>query len=89
MSTQISPSPFLSLLQQIADGVTIFEPFTRAPEKLTEFEDTVARLKEMERLELIGKLYIQTRTYRGEESIDMVMVVGGLTEEGKHLLENA
>lgn len=89
MSTQITQSPFLNLLQQIADGVSIFEPFTRAPEKLVEFEDTVARLKEMERLDLIGKLFIQTRTYRSEETIDMVMIVGGLTEEGRRLLDNA
>jgi hypothetical protein len=85
MNVEVQP-PFLSLLKQIADGVTIYEPFTRTSEKLREFEDTVARLREMERLGLIGKLFIQTRTSSGEESVEMVMVTGGITEEGKRLL---
>lgn len=85
MNVEIQP-PFLSLLKQIADGVTIYEPFTRTPERLSEFEDTVARLREMERLGLIGKLFIQTRTSSGAESVEMVIVTGGLTEEGLTLL---
>jgi len=86
MSAQVQ-SPFLSLLKQINDGVQIFEPFLRTPEKMQEFNDTVTRLQEMEDLKLIRKLFVQTRTYRSEESIDFVMVVGGLTEEGQRLLE--
>lgn len=86
MSARVQ-SPFLSLLKQINDGVQIFEPFLRTPEKMQEFDDTVARLQEMEDLKLIRKLFVQTRTYRGEESVDFVMVVGGLTEEGQRLLE--
>ncbi len=86
MSAQVQ-SPFLSLLKQINDGVQIFEPFLRTPEKMQEFNDTVTRLQEMEDLKLIRKLFVQTRTYRGEESVDFVMVVGGLTEEGQRLLE--
>ncbi len=66
--------------------MTIFEPFSRTPEKLGEFDDTVARLKEMERLGLIRQLFTQTRTSFGEEQINLVMVVGGLTEEAKRLL---
>jgi len=85
MNVEIQP-PFLSLLKQIADGVTIYEAFMRTPERLREFEDTVARLREMERVGLIGKLFIQTRTSSGEESVEMVMVTGGLTEEGLRLL---
>lgn len=85
MNVKTQP-PFLSLLKQIADGVTIYEPFTRAPERLSEFNDTVARLREMEHLGLIGKLFIQTRTSSGAESIEMVMVTGGLTEEGLSVL---
>jgi len=85
MNVEVQP-PFLSLLKQIADGVTIYEPFTRTPEKLREFEDTVARLRKMERLGLIGKLFIQTRTSSGAESVEMVMVTGGITEEGARLL---
>ena len=86
MSAQVQ-SPFLSLLKQINDGVQIFEPFLRTPEKMQEFNDTVTRLQEMEDLKLIRKLFVQTRTYRSEESVDFVMVVGGLTEEGQRLLE--
>jgi hypothetical protein len=86
MSAQVE-SHFLSLLKQINDGVQIFEPFLRTPEKMQEFQDTVARLHEMEDLRLIRKLFVQTRTYRSVESIDFVMVVGGLTEEGQRLLK--
>ena len=88
MSTQIktSPSPFLTLLQQINDGIRIFEPFLRTPQGMQEFRDTVARLQEMETLGLIGKLFIQTRIYRGEEHTELVMIRGGLTEDGKRLL---
>ncbi len=85
MSAQLQ-SPFLGLLKQIDSGVTIFEPFGRTPEKLCEFEDTVARLQEMERLGLIRQLFTQTRTSFGEEQINLMMVVGGLTEEAKRLL---
>ena len=66
--------------------MTIYEAFMRTPEKLREFEDTVARLREMERLGLVGKLFIQTRTSSGTESVEMVMVTGGLTAEGAQLL---
>ena len=86
MSAQVQ-SPFLSLLKQINDGVQIFEPFLRTPEKMQEFNDTVTRLQEMEDLKLIRKLFVQTRPCRREESVDFVVVVGGLTEEGQRLLE--
>ncbi|MDQ3252900.1 MAG: hypothetical protein M3R15_03160 [Acidobacteriota bacterium] len=45
------------MLKQIESGVKIFEPFGRTPGKLREFDDTVARLKEMERLGLIRQLF--------------------------------
>jgi len=85
MSAQLH-SPFLDLLKQIESGVTIFEPFGRTPEKLREFDDTVARLREMERLGLIRQLFAQTHTSFGEEQINLVMITGGLTEEAKRLL---
>ncbi|MBA3715264.1 MAG: hypothetical protein H0W76_22860 [Pyrinomonadaceae bacterium] len=85
MSAQLH-SPFLDLLKQIESGVTIFQPFGRTPEKLREFDDTVARLKEMEQLGLIRQLFTQARTSFGEEQVNLVMVVGGLTEEAKRLL---
>ena len=79
-------SPLLELLRRVADGVTIYEPFDRTPERLREFSDTVARLEEMKRQGLVRQLFTQTRSSFGEEQITMVMVVGGLTEEGKRLL---
>ncbi len=55
-------------------------------ETLREFADTVARLEEMKELGLVRQLFTQTRTSFGKEQITMVMVVGGLTEEGRRLL---
>lgn len=86
INTQVSPSPFLTLLKQIASGISIYEPPTRTGKTAPDFHDTVARLKEMERLGLIGRLSMQTRSSSGEEQVDMVMVIGGLTEEGRLLL---
>lgn len=79
-------SPFLDLLRQIAGGVVVYEPFPRDARGLYELQDTVHRLREMERLELIGRLFVQTRTSRDAEYVDMVMVQGGLTVEGQRLL---
>ena len=79
-------SPFLDLLEQIADGVVIYEPFHRNPEGLREFQDTVHRLEEMERLGLVGRLFIQRKVSHMGEYVDMVMVQGGLTVEGRRLL---
>ena len=82
-------TPFLDLLKQIASGVTIYEPFRRTPHDLKEFEDTVDRLKEMERLGLIRRLFTHTPTDSDGEYIDLAMVQGGLTPEGQRLLEEA
>ena len=80
-------SPFLDLLKQIGGGVVIFEPFRRDTQGRREFETTVHRLQEMERLGLIGPLFMQKRTGNGGEYIDLVMVQrGGLTVEGRRLL---
>jgi hypothetical protein len=46
-------SSFLDLLQQIASGIQIFEPFHRTARNLQEFQCTVERLLKMERLALI------------------------------------
>ena len=80
-------SPFLDLLKQIASGVIIYEPFRRDAEGMVEFQDTVHRLREMERLGLVGQLFVQTRTSRDAEVVEMVMVQGGLTHEGQRLLD--
>ncbi len=79
-------SPFLDLLRKISDGVVIYEPFPRNTQGLNEFQDTVHRLREMEHLGLVGRLFVQTRTSRDAEYVDMVMVQGGLTVEGQRLL---
>ncbi|HZS48419.1 MAG TPA: hypothetical protein VFC63_25335 [Blastocatellia bacterium] len=78
--------PILELLKQIAGGVVIFEPFRRDAEGLREFQDTVARLQEMEQLGLIGRLFVEKRSRRGSDYIDYVMIQGGLTSEGHRLL---
>ena len=52
-------SPFIDLLKLIAEGVIIYEPFRRDAEGLRTFQDTVNRLEEMERLGIIGRLFIQ------------------------------
>ena len=54
-----------------------------------EFQDTVDRLKEMEQLGLIGRLFTQTRTISDGEHVDLAMVQGGLTPEGQRLLDEA
>jgi hypothetical protein len=80
-------SPFLDLLKQIAEGVTIYEPFRRDAQGMAEFQDTVHRLREMERLGLVRQLFVQTRASRDAEVVDLVMVQGGLTREGQRLLD--
>jgi hypothetical protein len=79
-------SPFLDLLKQIASGITIYEPFRHDAQGMAKFQDTVHRLREMERLGLVQRLFVQTRTSRDAEIVDMVMVQGGLTREGQRLL---
>jgi hypothetical protein len=80
-------SPFLDLLNQIASGVTIYEPFRRDAQGMAEFQDTAHRLREMERLGLVRQLFVQIRSSRGAEVVDLVMVQGGLTREGQRLLD--
>ena len=79
-------TPFLDLLQQIASGTTIYEPFPRNARGIQEFQDTVARLQEMERQGLVRRIWTQVREIAGTEYYDMAMVQGGLTEEGECLL---
>jgi hypothetical protein len=78
--------PILELLKQVADGVVIYEPVRRDTQGMREYQDLVHRLQEMERLGLVSRLYVQTRASHSGEYIDLVMVQGGLTEEGKRLL---
>jgi len=79
-------TPFLNLLQQIASGTTIYEPFPRNARGIQEFQDTVARLQEMEKLGLVRRIWTQVREIAGAEYYDMAMVQGGLSAEGERLL---
>lgn len=64
----------------------MYEPFYRHAEGLREFQDIVHRLRELERLGLVRRLFVQTKNYHGVEAVDFVMVQGGLTAEGQRLL---
>ena len=79
-------SPFLDILKQIDGGISIFEPLRRPSRELVEFQDTVARILEMENLGLIGRTFTQKREIAGAEYCDLIMVQGGLTAEGKRLV---
>ncbi len=79
-------SPFLDLLKQIDEGIQIFEPFRRTSRELVEFQDTVARILEMESLGLVRRTFTQKREIAGAEYYDLIMVLGGLTAEGERLL---
>jgi hypothetical protein len=81
-------SAVIDLLKQIASGVIIYEPFGRTPHDLQRFQDTVIRLQEMEREGLVKQLFLQYRTgHQGEEQIELVMVQGGLTDDGERLVK--
>ena len=79
-------SPFTDLLEQLASGVYIFEPFYRSGRELQEFQTTVERLQEMKELGLVQYIWTQKREIAGCEYYDMAVVRGGLTEEGERLL---
>jgi len=82
-------SAFIGLLKQIASGITIYEPFRRTSQDLQNFRDTVHRLQEMEREGLVKQLFIQYRAgSQGEDEIELVMVHGGLTEDGERLVRD-
>jgi hypothetical protein len=79
-------SPFLDLLEQIASGIQIFEPYFRHGYDLEGFQDLVHRLKEMEHLGLVGRVWTQVRESGGKEYYNLAMVTNGLTNEGEQLL---
>jgi hypothetical protein len=69
-------SPILKLLKQFVDVVVIYEPFCRDAQGMLKFQDAVSRLEEMERLGLVGRLFIQRRTSYSTDYVDLVMVQG-------------
>ncbi len=77
------------VLRGRGDGNAALLPdFNRTPEYLRDFQDTISRLEEMKGLGLIRQLLTQTRTSFGKEEIVMMMVIGGLTDEGLELLNH-
>ena len=79
-------SPFRELLAQLASGITIFEPFHRTPHGINEFQDTVQRLLEMEREGLVGRVFTEKRSSRGQDYYILASVRSGLTTAGERLL---
>lgn len=80
-------SPLLDLLTQIDAGISIFEPFRRTSAELVAFQETVRRLQELEHLGLVRRVFTQVRNIAGQDYFDLAMVQGGMTDEGKRLLE--
>ena len=94
MSEQLMASPGESsidarsrlLLEQIEQGIIIFEPLKRTSQELTEFQETVRRLLELERAGLIGHCFVQEHEIAGQKYCDLLMVYTGITERGRELL---
>jgi hypothetical protein len=80
-------SPLLDLLRQIDAGISIFEPFRRTSAELVAFQETVRRLQELEQRGLVRRVFTQERNMTGQDYFDLAMVQGGMTDEGKRLLE--
>ena len=66
----LSSSPLIDLLEQLASGIYIFEPFYRRERELQEFQTTVERLLEMKELVLVHYLWLQKREIAGYEYLD-------------------
>ncbi len=79
-------SAYLQLLEQIASGIVIYEPFYRRGHELLEFQALVERLLKMHQLGLVHQVWTQKREIAGTEYYDMAVVRGGLTAEGEQLL---
>lgn len=77
------------LLEQIAGGVTIFEPSRRTSQGLTEFQALAGRLLAMEREGLINRCVTHRGEIAGQEFYDEVIVMRGLTAAGRAALDNA
>ena len=79
----------VKLLKQIADGVTIHEPFYRRGKEMMEFQETARLMLELSEEGLIGKCYTQVYEIAGVEYYDMVMTYTGITEKGRGALAEA
>ena len=79
----------LKLLKQIADGVTIHEPYYRRAKELMEFQETARLMLELSEEGLIGRCYTQVHEIAGVEYYDMAMTYTGITEKGRRVLAEA
>lgn len=71
-------TPFLELLTEIASGTTMFEPVSRTSRDIVEFQNTVARLREMEHLNFIRGVWKQVREIAGQEYYEKEMALDNI-----------
>ena len=76
----------IKLLEQISQGVVIFEPYARTSAELTRFQEMARSLLKMEGEGLIYKCYVNEAEIAGSKYYDMVHIPRGLTPEGEDLL---
>lgn len=79
----------LKLLQQMADGIIIFEPFYRRSKEMMEFQEMAEELLQMSREGLIGRCYTQEHEIAGQSYIDQVVIYEGLTGKGREALRSS
>lgn len=75
------------LLEQIGDGVSIFEPLRRTSTGLIEFQQMVEELQAMERDGLIGRCLTHRSEIAGQEFYARAHILQGLTQKGEALLD--
>lgn len=76
-----------ALLEQIQQGIIIFEPLRRTSQAITEFQAMVRRLIELERAGLIGHCVVQEHEIAGQKYCDLLMIYTGISERGRELLK--
>lgn len=75
------------LLEQLGDGIIIFEPLTRAGAEMAEFQHLVGELLAMEGEGLVGRCLTHRGGRGGQEApYDRIHVVRGLTRKGEAAL---
>src|SRR3712207_1498601 len=77
------------LLEQIAGGVTIFEPRRRTSQELTRFQQLARLLLRLERGGLIHHCYTVEQEIAGVKYFDRVHIPRGLTPQGEEVCRAA
>lgn len=75
------------LLEQIGDGISIFEPLRRTSTGLVEFQGMVEELQAMERDGLIERCITHKSEIAGQEFYARAHVLRGLTSKGEAILD--